>query len=200
MHKSEREKELSCIHSSLSSDYQYDHLNLCSRQDTFLDHDFRISVPYDFFSLLDFQPSGDLDSNRPVPFRLTPNIAEFLTSTGVTGPLTASMVATARCLIQPQYKLSSFLRAILRDEYITWNKKVQSDGLLSTWHISMHGRCHVWSCWWSLAAVNWVMWRGDVMFTHSLAKFVFFFVVAGACLGADHLAMAETLTPIHFDD
>ena len=78
-------------------------------------------------SLFNFHPLGDLDSNRPVPFRLTPNIAEFLTSTGVTGPLTASMVATARCLIQPQYKLSSFLRAILRDEYITWNKKVQSD-------------------------------------------------------------------------
>lgn len=46
--------------------------------------------------------SGDLDANRPVPFRLTPNIAEFLTMTGVTGPLTASMVASARCLVQPQ--------------------------------------------------------------------------------------------------
>lgn len=68
--------------------------------------------------------SGDLDANRPVPFRLTPNIAEFLTMTGVTGPLTASMVASARCLVQPQYKLPSFLRAILRDEYITWHKKV----------------------------------------------------------------------------
>ena len=67
---------------------------------------------------------GDLDANRPVPFRLTPNIAEFLTSTGVTGPLTASMVAAARCFVQPQYKLPSFLRAVLRDEYITWHKKV----------------------------------------------------------------------------
>lgn len=26
--------------------------------------------------------SGELDANRPVPFRLTPNIEEFLTSTG----------------------------------------------------------------------------------------------------------------------
>ena len=67
---------------------------------------------------------GDLDANRPVPFRLTPNIAEFLTSTGVNGPLTASMVAAARCFVQPQYKLPSFLRAIFRDEYITWHKKV----------------------------------------------------------------------------
>jgi transformation/transcription domain-associated protein len=68
--------------------------------------------------------AGDLDANRPVPFRLTPNIAEFLTSTGVTGPLTAATVAAARCFVQPQYKLISFLRAILRDEYITWHKKV----------------------------------------------------------------------------
>ncbi|RUS77842.1 hypothetical protein EGW08_014394 [Elysia chlorotica] len=67
--------------------------------------------------------TGDLDANRPVPFRLTPNIAEFLTYTGVIGPLTASMVASARCLVQPQYKLPSFLRTILRDEYITWHKK-----------------------------------------------------------------------------
>ncbi|WAQ94365.1 TRRAP-like protein [Mya arenaria] len=52
---------------------------------------------------------------------------EFLTSTGVTGPLTAAMISTARCFVQPQYKLPSFLRAILRDEYITWHKKKQEE-------------------------------------------------------------------------
>ncbi len=51
-------------------------------------------------------------------------MAEFLTPTGVTGPLTAAMVAAARCFVQPQYKLPSLLRAVLRDEYITWHKKV----------------------------------------------------------------------------
>ena len=71
-----------------------------------------------------FTSAGDLDANRPVPFRLTPNIAEFLTPTGVMGPLTAAMIAAARCLVQPQYKLPSFLRTILRDEYISWHKKV----------------------------------------------------------------------------
>ena len=75
--------------------------------------------------------TGDLDANRPVPFRLTPNIAEFLTTTGVNGPLTASMVAAARCFVQPQYKLPSFLRAIFRDEYITWHKKVLIYGVLA---------------------------------------------------------------------
>lgn len=67
---------------------------------------------------------GELNANRPVPFRLTPNIAEFLTVIGVTGPLTASMLVTARCFVYPPYKISSYLWAILRDEYITWHKKV----------------------------------------------------------------------------
>ncbi|KAK2145228.1 hypothetical protein LSH36_693g01115 [Paralvinella palmiformis] len=84
-----------------------------------------LNVSYFKFDIDD--TSGDLDANRPVPFRLTPNVAEFLTVTGVTGPLTAAMVDTARCFVQPQYKLSSFLRTVLRDEYITWYKKKQEE-------------------------------------------------------------------------
>ena len=49
--------------------------------------------------------TGDLDANRPVPFRLTPNISEFLTTIGVSGPLTASMIAVARCFAQPNFKV-----------------------------------------------------------------------------------------------
>lgn len=74
---------------------------------------------------------GDLNANRPVPFRLTPNIAEFLTPILIAGPLTASMVAAARCFVYPPYKLSSYLSAILRDEYITWHKKVKCFTLIS---------------------------------------------------------------------
>ncbi|KAL5007444.1 hypothetical protein ScPMuIL_016250 [Solemya velum] len=84
-----------------------------------------LSISYFKFEIDDH--SGDLDANRPVPFRLTPNITEFLIMTGVTGPLTAAMVAAARCFVQTQYKLPSFLRAILRDEYITWHKKKQEE-------------------------------------------------------------------------
>ena len=40
--------------------------------------------------------TGELDSNRPVPFRLTPNLTEMITSMGVSGPLTASTIAAAR--------------------------------------------------------------------------------------------------------
>ena len=36
------------------------------------------------------------------------------------------MIASARCLIQPSFKIQSILRAILRDEIITWNKKTSS--------------------------------------------------------------------------
>lgn len=49
--------------------------------------------------------AGELDSNRPVPFRLTPNILEYLSSIGITGSLTASAIATARCLVQPNFKV-----------------------------------------------------------------------------------------------
>jgi len=67
---------------------------------------------------------GELVSNRPVPFRLTPNFVELMTDIGKNGPLTASIMATARCFNQPNNKIQAILRAILRDEMITSYKKV----------------------------------------------------------------------------
>lgn len=49
---------------------------------------------------------GELDTTRPVPFRLTPNIIEYLSAVGINGPLTASMIATARCFVYPNFKVS----------------------------------------------------------------------------------------------
>nr|XP_018903777.1 PREDICTED: transformation/transcription domain-associated protein isoform X3 [Bemisia tabaci] len=70
---------------------------------------------------------GELDANRPVPFRLTPNISELLSEVGVSGPLTASMIATARCFSQPNFKVQTILRAILKDEMlVACYKKVNS--------------------------------------------------------------------------
>lgn len=43
--------------------------------------------------------------------------------TGVSGPLTASAIATARCLVQPSFQLHAILRAILRDEVIADHKR-----------------------------------------------------------------------------
>ncbi|KAL4715075.1 hypothetical protein ACJJTC_012122 [Scirpophaga incertulas] len=71
--------------------------------------------------------TGELDGNRPVPFRLTPNISELLTSIGITGPLTASAIAVARCLVTPNFKIQSILRTILRDEMVTGYRKRLED-------------------------------------------------------------------------
>ncbi|XP_072415930.1 transformation/transcription domain-associated protein isoform X1 [Chiloscyllium punctatum] len=85
----------------------------------------KLNVAYFRFDIND--NSGDLDANRPVPFRLTPNISEFLTAIGVSGPLTASMIAVARCFAQPNFKVDGILKAVLRDEIIAWHKKTQED-------------------------------------------------------------------------
>jgi hypothetical protein len=50
---------------------------------------------------------------------------EFLTDIGVDGPLTASIIATARCLVQPNFQVHAILKAILRDEMIAIQKKVK---------------------------------------------------------------------------
>merc|ERR1719470_610729 len=37
--------------------------------------------------------------------------------------LIGSMIALARCLVQPQFSINSYFKAILKDEMIGWNKK-----------------------------------------------------------------------------
>ena len=71
-----------------------------------------------------FHIPGELDANRPVPFRLTPNLWEFITPVGVHGVVAHSMIAVARCLVQPQFSINSYFKTILKDELIGWNKKV----------------------------------------------------------------------------
>lgn len=84
-----------------------------------------MNVSYFKFDIND--EKEELDHNRPVPFRLTPNVAEFLTNIGISGPLSAAIIATARCFVHPNYKLSSILRTILRDEIIALHKKRMRD-------------------------------------------------------------------------
>lgn len=80
-----------------------------------------MNVSYFKFDLND--DKCQLIQHRSVPFRLTPNIGEFITNIGIIGPLSAAIVATARCFIQPNYKLCSILQTILRDEIIGLQKK-----------------------------------------------------------------------------
>ncbi|XP_013181191.1 PREDICTED: transformation/transcription domain-associated protein [Papilio xuthus] len=84
-----------------------------------------LNVAYFKFDVDD--TTGELDGNRPVPFRLTPNISELLTNNGITGPLTASAIAVARCLVTPNFKIQSILRTILRDEMVTGYRKRLED-------------------------------------------------------------------------
>ena len=74
--------------------------------------------------------AGEFDANRPVPFRLTPNISEFISAVGVEGVMTGAIIAAARTLVQPQFSIQSILRPIIRDEMMTWYKKVRHIHLL----------------------------------------------------------------------
>lgn len=72
-----------------------------------------------------YQHIGEFCNEKPVPFRLTPNVVEFISPLGVHGLLSSIKIAMARCLIQPQYHFTWILRAILKDEIITCiNRKV----------------------------------------------------------------------------
>ncbi|CAH1110190.1 unnamed protein product [Psylliodes chrysocephalus] len=71
--------------------------------------------------------TGELDTTRPVPFRLTPNIIEYLSTIGVSGPLTTSMIATSRCFIYPNFKVLSILKPIIRDEMMLSRAKKPED-------------------------------------------------------------------------
>lgn len=82
-----------------------------------------VSVSYFKFDISDV--TGELEPDRPVPFRLTPNLCELITELGVCGPLVATITAAARSLSQPNFKLASILRVILRDEMIGWYRKKQ---------------------------------------------------------------------------
>ena len=63
-----------------------------------------VNVSYFKFDVDDV--TGELNSARPIPFRLTPNIVEFLSNIGISGPLQASVIATARCFLQPNFQVS----------------------------------------------------------------------------------------------
>jgi transformation/transcription domain-associated protein len=62
-----------------------------------------MNVAYFKFDLDD--STAEMNSVRPVPFRLTPNIVEFMTNIGISGPFSATIMATARCMLQPNYQV-----------------------------------------------------------------------------------------------
>ncbi|KAF5284945.1 hypothetical protein FQA39_LY16900 [Lamprigera yunnana] len=84
-----------------------------------------VNISYFKFDVDD--STGELDTTRPVPFRLTPNVIEFLSAVGINGPLTASMIAIARCLVYPNFRVQAILKTILRDEMMMTKIKKSDD-------------------------------------------------------------------------
>jgi transformation/transcription domain-associated protein len=80
------------------------------------------SFTHNYFNF-DIDSSGQLDANRPVPFRLSSGLQGLIGTLGKQGPLMLNMVAIARCLVEPKFDFPGLLKAILRDEYIIWCKQ-----------------------------------------------------------------------------
>ncbi|KAG2237337.1 hypothetical protein INT48_009070 [Thamnidium elegans] len=60
-------------------------------------------------------------NGEAIPFRFTPNIQEFMTPIGIEGLFTSSLMATARCLTEPEFELDQYLCLFVRDELATWH-------------------------------------------------------------------------------
>lgn len=71
-----------------------------------------INVSYYKFDLDD--SNGEMSSLKTVPFRLTPNITEFISNIGVLGPYTACMMATSRCFLQPNFQVKLKRKLIMK--------------------------------------------------------------------------------------
>ena len=67
----------------------------------------------------DYDLKREFDISRPVSFRLTPNITEFMLRLGLDGPFLTTMVATSRCFLEPKYSMISYFRLILKDELLS---------------------------------------------------------------------------------
>ncbi|WVQ95626.1 hypothetical protein IAU59_002724 [Kwoniella sp. CBS 9459] len=66
-------------------------------------------------------------SQEVVPFRLTPNMQNFITRVGIEGVVTAATTAIARCLTQPEFDLSGTLCLFVRDELLIWHNTYMKD-------------------------------------------------------------------------
>ncbi len=73
---------------------------------------------------------NEFNKERPVPFRLTPNLSEFISQYGIFGTFNSVMIGLARCLSQPQYQVKWLLKSILKYEIInSINRKRQEESI-----------------------------------------------------------------------
>ncbi|BEJ12109.1 hypothetical protein CspHIS471_0205690 [Cutaneotrichosporon sp. HIS471] len=66
-------------------------------------------------------------SSEAVPFRLTPNMQDFITRVGVEGLVTSAATAIAHSLTLPEFDLASTLHLFIRDEILTWQNTYNKD-------------------------------------------------------------------------
>ncbi|CAK8696388.1 unnamed protein product [Clavelina lepadiformis] len=71
--------------------------------------------------------TGEMNASRPVPFRFTPNLVDFVSPVGINSVVTSAIIASARCFMQPNFKVDGLLCAVMRDEMIFWHKKRQEE-------------------------------------------------------------------------
>ncbi|KAI9486745.1 MAG: hypothetical protein EXX96DRAFT_53394 [Benjaminiella poitrasii] len=62
-----------------------------------------------------------LRSEDAIPFRFTPNIQDYVTPVGIEGPFSSSLMATARCLTEPELELDQYISLFIRDDLISWH-------------------------------------------------------------------------------
>jgi transformation/transcription domain-associated protein len=65
-----------------------------------------VNISYFKFEIDD--NNAETTIKRPIPFRLTPNIAGLISHLGIIGPFSASIIATARCFLQPNFQVKFF--------------------------------------------------------------------------------------------
>lgn len=56
-----------------------------------------------------------------VPFRLTPNLQNFMTPVGMEGIFTSAIMAIARALIEAEFDFSQYIPVFVREELLLWH-------------------------------------------------------------------------------
>ncbi|KAG8753472.1 hypothetical protein FRC14_006010 [Serendipita sp. 396] len=74
--------------------------------------------------LIDTSFNLRVDSPTPdhTPFRLTPNLQEFITPIGIEGLMTSTMLALSRGLLEPEPLVEKQLWLFIRDDFMMWYK------------------------------------------------------------------------------
>lgn len=68
-----------------------------------------------------YNDSGAVESNEPVPFRLTRNLQMALSPTLIDGLFSSVVMAANSCLLTNQEILKNYLSLFIRDDLLSWN-------------------------------------------------------------------------------